>query len=672
MTPDILDDGNTPVCFLPGGKRIIVCLRRTDKDGKRTSYQFRGYDIATGTPAGPVVDFAPPPEPGWSVYTWRITDDGAWLVVEYLKESSGVWHAWNLATGKELSLTEPFNRVAFSADGRFVLGGWSGDGVRPSLAPTVVHDLRAGQPVGPGLVLPRSFFFVGLSRGGQAALVAEDHGPVRVYSVSDGRCTLARPIKQASNSLTFSPAGNRVALWDQVQGEAGIVEVRDVATGRLVAAPLPTPRESYHLDFSADGRLLAVATDDWVRLLDVETGLPLGPWLPFATTGPMGGDLPNNDFRLAVDNTTLLTRLDWRNSFRIWDLKPDLRPIEQLATLAELHAGRRLTDAGAIVPLSLDEYQAHWQKARAQHPQWFAPQAPERPEKVPTPPPAPTTLANGQPLPRPEQTPDYAAVIQRFAGADQPPLVSVAAALRDKNDGVRRAALEAALTMKLDRPVLLALLIEGLKDVGVRDRAIERIGSLGPEAAPAVPAMLEELRLGRKHSMFGSRGLVRSLGQIGPGAAEAVPALREMIASLPQRGYNDEWVVVARALGRIGPAAEEALPELVGVLLQFPDPSRRSLIGGFNDNAVAIRALERVVVGNPDKLVSHLTTALKLKPMLPESGITNGIQFDARIGVVELIGRLGPRAKDTAGALRAVLAEPAGKNPQDLLRPAAA
>ena len=57
---------------------------------------------------------------------------------------------------------------------------------------------------------------------------------------------------------------------------------------------------------------------------------------------------------------------------------------------------------------------------------------------------------------------------------------------------------------------------------------------------------------------------------------------------------------------------------------------------------------------------------------LPESGITNGIQFDARIGVVEMIGRLGPRAKDAAPALRAVLAEPAGKYPQDLLRPAAA
>jgi eukaryotic-like serine/threonine-protein kinase len=670
LTPEVLDAGNTPFCFVPGGRRIVVCLGRTDKGGEHHSYRFRTYDIATGASAGPEIDFVPPPELDWSVYTWRIMGDGAWLVVEYLKELHGAWHAWDLATGKKLSQDEPFNRVTFSADGRYVLAGWSADGGRPSSAPAVVHDLRTGQPVGPGLVLPRSFFVVGLSHDGQAAVVAGDDGQVRVYSVSDGRCTLARPMNKSTNSLTFSPAGNRVALWDQAEGEAGIVEVRNVATGRLVAAPLPTPRESYHLDFSADGRLLAVAILNRVRLLDVEAGLPLGPWLQFATTGQWGGDLPNNDFRIAADNATLLTRLDWRNSFRIWDLKPDMEQVEQLETLAELHAGRRLTDSGVVVPLTLDEYRQRWQEARSRRPDWFAPRAPEQPEKVPTPPPPST------PPPRPEQAPDYAAVLQRFSDDDRPPLVSVAAALRDQNDGVRRSALEAALTMKLDRPVFLALLIEGLKDAGVRDRAIEQFGSLGPEAAPAVPALLEELRLARKHSQWGARGVVRSLGQIGPAAAEAVPALREMIASLPSRGFDDGWVGVARALGRIGPASAAAQPELVGLLLKCPDPARPRGLGGFNDNAVIVRALERVTAGNPDTLVPHLTTALKKTPpevrMMAESGISNGIQFDTRIGAVEMIGRLGPRAKDAAAALRAVLAEPAGKYPQDLLRPAAA
>jgi WD40 repeat protein len=681
LEPEVLDDGNTPVCFVPGGRRILVCLRRTDQPGERRSYRFRGYDIATGTPSGPEIEFVPPPRPGWRVYTCRVMGDGGWLVVEYCKGPQawpGSCHAWNLATGRELALAEPFNRVAFSADGRFVLTAWSADDGRPSPAPALVHDLRTSQPVGPGLLLPRSFFMVGLSRDGLAALVADDAQQVRIYSVGDGRCTLARPVKVATNSLALSPDVNHVALWDSAEGSAGIVEVRDVATGRLVAAPFPTPSRSNHLDFSADGRLLAVEAGSAVRLLDLETGLPLGPWLPFTPSVPMLGDLPNNDFRVAAGGAVLLTRWDrpdamLRSSrFRVWDLKPDARPIEQLETLAELHAGRRLTDAGEVVPLSLEEYRRRWRDARGQHPEWFAPRAPELPDKVPAP---PKEGAAGPKPPRPQQTPDYPAVFQRFGGADQPPLVSVAAALQDKNDGVRRAALGAALTLRLDRTLVLALMIEALKDSGLRDRAIDGLGSLGPEAAPALPALLEELRLGLKHNPFGAAGVIRALGRIGPSAAPVVPTLRQLIASAPLGGHDYEEVEAARTLGRIGPAASAAIPELVGLLLKYPDPSRR-FFGPYNDAAVVVQGLERVAAGSPDKLVPHLAGALRRTPaevrMMDETLILSRDQFDRRIGVVEMIGRLGPRARGTAAALRAVLAEPPSKNANDLLRPAAA
>jgi WD40 repeat protein len=689
LAPEVLDDGSTPVCFTPGGRRIVVCLQRTVKQGEGHTYRFRAYDIGTGTPAGPEIGFVPPPEPDWRIYTCRVMGDGSWLVVECGKgpqSNPAFWHAWNLATGKELSQAERFNRVAFSADGRFVLTGWSADGGSSCSGPAAVRDLRTGQPVGPGLLLPRGFFMLSLSHDGQAALVADEDRQVRVYSVSEGRCILARSVRVATNSLAFSPAGNWVALWDQAQGAAGIVEVRDVATGRLLAAPLPTPSQSNHVDFSADGRLLAVEASSSVRLLDVETGLPLGPWLAFTTSGQMAGDLPNNDFRLAADNATMLTRADWPNGklhtsrFRVWDLNPDTRPIEQLETLAELHAGRRLTDAGEVVPLSLDEYRRRWQEARGQHPEWFTAQAPKLPEKVPALP-APKPLALGQPLPRPVQMPDYAAVFGRFGGADRPPLVSLAAGLQDNNDGVRRAALEAVLTLKLDRPLVLALLVEALKDSGVRDRAFAGLGSLGPEAAPALPALLAELRLelrlARKYNVFGSGGgdIARALGRIGPGAAEAVPALRESIACIPPRTFTPTEVEAARALGRIGPAADEAIPELIGLLLKYPDPTRRMFWFDPDRTAVIVRAIERVTARSTDKLVPHLAKALALPPgqrLEGETWILPEAYFDRRIGVVELIVRLGPRVRGTAAALGAVLAEPPSKNPRDLLRPAAA
>ena len=220
----------------------------------------------------------------------------------------------------------------------------------------------------------------------------------------------------------------------------------------------------------------------------------------------------------------------------------------------------------------------------------------------------------------------------------------------------------------------MALLIEALKDSGVRDRAIEGLGSLGPEAAPALSALLEELRLARKHDSFKVAAVVRALGRIGPGAAAAVPVLRELIASsIPLSVSDDKEVEAARALGRIGPAAGETIPELVDLLLKYPRPV--PIFGWFNNNAVIVRALERVAAGSPNKMVPDLVRALRLPPearMMQESFILSPNQFDRRIGVVEVIVRLGPQARGTASALRAVIAEPPSKNPNDLLRPAAA
>jgi eukaryotic-like serine/threonine-protein kinase len=677
-----LYDGHTACCIV-GGRRIVLCLQ-IFKDGHRHGYVFRTYDIATAVPVGPEINFVPTPEPGWSVYTFRVMGDGAWLVVEYLNESKGVWHAWNLATGKELTQAHPFNRITFSADGRFVLTGWSADAGNSSPTPALVHDLRTGRQVGPGMTFPVGFFYIALSPDGQTALVADNAQRVRLYSVNDGRCTFSRPMRQASNSLALSPDGKRVAIWDQAEGASGIVELRDVASGRLIAEPLATPSRANHLDFSADGRLLAVEAENLVRVLDVPTGLPLGPWLPVVCSGTMSGDLPNNDFRVAADSPALLTRYDWPNgdrrasSFRLWDLKPDAAPIDQLERLAELHSGRRLMDSGQIMPQSLDEYQRAWREARGRHTPWFAAKAPALPQKVPAPPP-PKPLAFGQPLPRPKQAPDFVAVFKRFGGADQPPRASLIEGLQEKDENIRRAALEASLTTLPDRPMVLALLIEAMKDPGMRVRAIERIGALGPEAAPALPALLDELRLeltlARKYNVFGSEGaeVARALGRLGPAAGEAVPLLRELMTSVPLNSSTPVEVEAARALGRIGPAADAALPEIVDLLLKYPDPARETFRGEAYKHAAIVRAIERLAK-SPEKLVPHFVKALRLTPevMKDEGLILSESQFDRRIGVVEMIVNLGPSVRGTAPALRAILAEPQSKNPRDLLRPAAA
>src|SRR5262249_4729648 len=234
--------------------------------------------------------------------------DGKWLVAECPLESKPghsdpnrryVTYAWELATGKPLSLAEPFNRLAFSGDGRFVLAAWSANSGRGRLSDAaVVHDLRTGQRVGTELRFPGdSFDRARLSRDGKVAVIVdEDARMMRVYSVADGRCTIARRFRTNGLAAAISPDGKQVALRDGADGFTGIAELREVASGRLVAPPLPTPDWADRLQFSADGRLLAVAVRSSLRLLDTDTGLPVGPWLPMTYTERGTHELPAFDF----------------------------------------------------------------------------------------------------------------------------------------------------------------------------------------------------------------------------------------------------------------------------------------------------------------------------------------------------------------------------------------
>ena len=72
------------------------------------------------------------------------------------------------------------------------------------------------------------------------------------------------------NAVEFSPDGRAIA----VTGESGVVEVRDVATGRRLRPPLPgLGAPAVTLAFSPDGdRLAATDLEGNLRVIDLETG----------------------------------------------------------------------------------------------------------------------------------------------------------------------------------------------------------------------------------------------------------------------------------------------------------------------------------------------------------------------------------------------------------------
>lgn len=168
-----------------------------------------------------------------------------------------------------------------------------------------------------------------------------------------------------------------------------------------------------------------------------------------------------------------------------------------------------------------------------------------------------------------------------------------------------------------------ALLIEQLETPGKggperqgrRDAALA-LSELGPEAAPAVSALIKALDDGDTQVWFHS---VTALARIGPAATPAIPALLEDLKSGGRRGANAKWYRSAYALGNMGPLslteltsalkdshagvragvakalgwlAEEAavaIPDLIGLLQDEEEEVRRyaaESIGKMGDRAI--------------------------------------------------------------------------------------
>jgi HEAT repeat protein len=107
----------------------------------------------------------------------------------------------------------------------------------------------------------------------------------------------------------------------------------------------------------------------------------------------------------------------------------------------------------------------------------------------------------------------------------------------------------------------LAYWVERLQNDSENDqpKAAAAIVAFGPDAEPAIPALLQMLddRSGEFRSLVGS-----VLCQLGPDAKTATPGLVRLLQE--KKARNPEMVV--KILGRIGPDAADALPVLVKAL----------------------------------------------------------------------------------------------------------
>jgi len=252
-----------------------------------------------------------------------------------------------------------------------------------------------------------------------------------------------------------------------------------------------------------------------------------------------------------------------------------------------------------------------------------------------------------------------AAVVHLVAGRDIetvcPVLVAGLGVYGSRTHGLRELAAEA---LEMAGPRAAPALIQGLRELrtdgvdhwSMNANAHRVLAKIGRDAVPALVEALGDAEPDQDWR------IIQVLKDIGPEAAEAVPALIEAIRCFGERESAME------ALGEIGPSAQAAVPLLEG-FLEHPEG---------NVQVAAATALWKIT-GQEDKVVAVLCRNLNYfcpdvrrdaAHSLGCIGFTTKEvlavlvraleedEADGRLAAAEALGEMGPAAKPALPALR--------------------
>jgi HEAT repeat protein len=212
--------------------------------------------------------------------------------------------------------------------------------------------------------------------------------------------------------------------------------------------------------------------------------------------------------------------------------------------------------------------------------------------------------------------------------------------LQDPDPRLVRNAIETLVDLG---PKALKHVDELLQHRELRFYALPLISRLGPKAAPAVPALIAEIKKiaaakepqteeeeaqAEEDAVF-RREAVFALAEIGPAAADAVPLLKDSLKSKDL----DAVTSASYALGMIGPDARDAVPTLIENL------RHEKPIVQF----ASISALFRILPGDPRVVPRARGTLLKL---------LESDEAEVRFAAVMALGKMGRAAKSTLPQLR--------------------
>ena len=197
----------------------------------------------------------------------------------------------------------PVRAVEFSPDGRTVAATGEGGAVE-------FRDPDTGRRVRPplsGLRVPAQA--MAFSADGERVAVADLEGNLRMLEIGSGRVRRAQRPGSFPVHLSFSPDGGTLAIG---LGEAG-TELRDGRSLRVLARLRNRRGDADRwVQFSPDGRLLAISSFGYTQLWDAESRRPVG-----APLGGHEGDVFNAEF--SPDGEMLATS-GFDGSVILWDV----------------------------------------------------------------------------------------------------------------------------------------------------------------------------------------------------------------------------------------------------------------------------------------------------------------------------------------------------------------
>jgi HEAT repeat protein len=244
--------------------------------------------------------------------------------------------------------------------------------------------------------------------------------------------------------------------------------------------------------------------------------------------------------------------------------------------------------------------------------------------------------------PRPQVRVQAGLALAEFGAAAREAEAALVKALKDSDPEVRYAAVLAVGSTGSEGAAVVGGLASALSDENwfVRYTAAQVLQKFGPRAKAAVPALVRALQPSDGVKDFRPvrcAAAMVALSRIDPTVKElegAISLVVEKLLGYEGDGSDGARAVGAEMLGECGPAAMPAVPALAKRL-------------GDEEGDVRVRAAEALIKIAPEKNAASALAILASALKDPDLFV--------RTLASEALGRLGPRAKEAASGLAAVL-----------------